>query len=137
MENLMGVGYQLTLSCIKDIANNVEGVYVDYDDNRFALIIPLQDNKRIQKVFGVFDENFEKVEFHSIVCDKEQADLVLLLNNQKSFNYSKFIIDADKVMISASVMVDYATPDILEEVMMEVATNADIWEKRFTAQDIY
>ena len=137
MENLAGVGYQLTLSCIKDIAHHIEGVYVDYDDNRFAVIVPLQKSKRIQKVFGLFDDHHEKVEFRSIVCDKEQADFVSLLNNQKSFNYAKFMIEDDKVLVSASVLVDYATPDILEKLIMEVAENADIWEKKFTEQDIY
>ncbi|MGK7393019.1 MAG: hypothetical protein ACNS62_00545 [Candidatus Cyclobacteriaceae bacterium M3_2C_046] len=122
---------------IKEFARQIEGIFVDYNDYKFAVIVPLIDSKRIQRVFGIIDEKFHRIEFRSMVCKKEQADFSELMEQQKEFIYSKFLKEEENVMISASLEIENAEFDLLRKVIMEVAEYADVWEKKFTGQDIY
>ena len=137
MENLLKIEPDFALTQVKEFAHRIEGVFVDYDENRFAVIVPLIENKRIQRVFGVVDRINQKVIFKSIVCRKDQADFELLMDNQRNFTYSKFIKEGDDVLISSSISLENATYDILKSIILEVAANADIWENKFTGKDVY
>jgi hypothetical protein len=126
-----------TLNYVKEFVKSIDGIFVDYTSDKFAVIIPLQASKRIQRVFGIITRKKDKLEFNSIVCTKDKADFERLSEEQKEFTYSKFIKEGDNVMISASINMETANYYLIQDVIMEVAKNADDWEKKLTGMDIY
>jgi hypothetical protein len=126
-----------TLNYVKEFVKSIDGIFVDYTSDKFAVIIPLQASKRIQRVFGIITRKKDKIEFNSIVCTKDKADFEHLSEEQKEFTYSKFIKEGDNVMISASINMETANYYLIQDIIMEVAKNADNWEKKLTGMDIY
>jgi hypothetical protein len=126
-----------SLESVKEFAHTIDGIYVDYTSEKFAVIVPLQKSKRIQRVFGLLNKKKNKLEFNSIVCPKDKANFEQLTAAQTEFTYSKFTIDGDNVMISASLNLDTLHDDSMREAIMEVAKNADNWEKNLTGLDVY
>lgn len=137
MENVLQVSNHSIFGVVKGFIQSIEGVFVDYDESRFAVIVPLVQSKRIQRVFGVLDHQKHKLEFKSIVCKKEDAKFEQLLETQKSFVYSKFLMDDDNVMISASISFENVNQELIKSIILEVAESADKWELELTGKDIY
>jgi hypothetical protein len=126
-----------TLNFVTEFVKSIDGIFVDYTQEKFAVIVPLHENKRIQRVFGKITIRKDKLQFFSIVCTKNQVDFEQLTEAQKDFTYSKFIMDGDNVMISASMNIESANYYLIQDIIMEVAKNADDWEKKLTGMDIY
>ncbi len=122
---------------VQEYIKAIDGIFVEYTSDKFAVIIPLQSSKRIQRVFGTFKYNKDIIEFSSVVCTKEKVDFEKLSEAQSDLTYSKFIKDGDNVIISASVSIENSNYFLIQDVIMEVAQNADSWEKRLTGMDLY
>lgn len=125
------------LEMVREFAHSVDGIFVDYTADRFAVVVPLTESDRIQKVFGIINEKKERIEFYSMVCQKVKVDFEKLSMAQRNFTYARFIKEDDSLLLFASVSLDSVSYPILEEVIMEVAKNADLWERKFTIADPY
>lgn len=129
MDELVGPT-QYTLESIRDFIESIDGIFVDYTADKFAVIVPLQESQKIQKVFGVINEEKERVEFYAMISQNAKVDFEKLSELQRNFTYSRFIKEEGSILIFASISLENVSYSILAEVVMEVAKNADVWEKR-------
>lgn len=129
MDELVGPT-QYTLESIRDFIESIDGIFVDYTADKFAVIVPLQESQKIQKVFGVINEEKERVEFYAMISQNAKVDFEELSELQRNFTYSRFIKEEGSILLFASISLENVSYSILAEVVMEVAKNADLWEKR-------
>lgn len=126
---------------LHDFAISINGQYSEYDGSRSIIVVPLKDD-RFQAVVGhQFTNkkyNKEVIEFTSKVCQiKEKINFSELLRETESFIHAKFIIGEDDYLkVASSNFVEMCTPELLKEVIIEVAFVADEWEFRITGADV-
>jgi len=126
---------------IKKLAARIGGQYDEYNENKWILIVPLQDG-RYQAVIGtiLFHEKYQKtlIELASKVADFHPGiELKSLLEENTKCCHAKFSIADDTIRIEASAYVDNVTEEMLEEMILEVANTADEWEFRLTGIDVH
>lgn len=122
---------------VQEYIKAIDGIFVEYTSDKFAVIIPLQSSKRIQRVFGTIKHQKDIIEFSSMVSTKDKVDFEKLSEAQRDLTYSKFIKEGDNVIISASVSIENSNYFLIQDVIMEVALNADSWEKKLTGMVLY
>lgn len=122
-------------------ADEIDGQYSEYDDNKSIIIVPLPD-ERFQTVVGHVKESkrYHKtgIEFSSNVCPfKDTIDLKSLLEENANLNHARFVIVEDFVKVEASAFLESATENIIKEIIQEVANIADEYEFKLTGEDVH
>jgi hypothetical protein len=80
----------------------------------------------------------EQLVFTSKVCEYDSSiNPKELLEENFTFDYSKFILDDGYLKIEASCIPSSAQEEQLKEMIQEVASLADQFELKFTGQDIH
>jgi hypothetical protein len=126
---------------LEDFATAINGQYSEYDDSKSVIVVPLKD-ERYQAVVATkfINEKYHKevVEFTSKVCSiNEKINYVQLLKETESFIHAKLIIGEDDFLkVASSTFLDVSTPELLKEIIIEVAYVADDWELIITGADV-
>jgi len=125
---------------MENYANEVNGKYSEYDDNKSVIIVPLKD-QRFQSVVGekkhVEQYGREGIEFSSKVCRFDsRIDLQQLMAENTKFWHAKFAIVDDHIQVEASTFLDNVSEGLLKEMIEEVANAADDWEFKLTGKDV-
>ena len=126
---------------MESFANEINGQFSEYDDNRSVIVIPV-DGNRFQSVFGIkkYSERYQKtgLEFSSKVCPiTDDIDLSELLKENARFCYAKFIIEDGFLKVESSLFLENVSEGLIKELIVEVAQVADEWEFRLTGQDVH
>ena len=126
---------------MQQYADEIKGQYSEYDNHKSIIIVPLPD-ERYQTVLVYLRQNnrYRKtiIEFSSKVCPfSDDLDLKLLLEENANLNHVKFVLVDDFVKVEASCFTDSATPELLKEIIQEVANVADEFEFKLTGEDVH
>jgi hypothetical protein len=126
---------------LEDFATAINGEYSDYDASKSVIVVPLKD-ERFQTVVAsrFINKKYHKevIEFTSKVCSiNEKINFDQLLRETESFIHAKFVVGSDDFLkVASSTFVDACTPELLKEIIIEVAYVADDWEMIITGDDI-
>ena len=82
--------------------------------------------------------NRKMVRVSSVVCPVSgQEDLSMLLEQSAYFNYCRFAIRNNKIVVEAVTRADEAVSGLVDEIIMEVANLADQYELKLTRRDLH
>ena len=126
---------------MRNYAQEVGGQFSEYDKEKSIIVVPLPQG-RFQTIIGLQKgnqvSNRSIIEVSSKICQfKETLDLVGLLRENSQLHYSRFSMVEDYLKLEACIYLDQVTEEILTEMIMEVAENADNWEQRLTGVDVH
>ncbi|MEO9802328.1 MAG: hypothetical protein ABJF04_03725 [Reichenbachiella sp.] len=122
---------------MKSYAEEIKGNFSQYDDQRFVIVVPL-DEERQQAVVGEIDTENNLISISSKVCVAEDSIQFkeLLEENHKS-TFSKFTIVNGFLKVESRSPADIVSDELLKRSIQEVAQLADKWEMNITGQDIF
>ncbi len=126
---------------IKQYADQIGGQFTDYDHSKSVIVIPL-DKSRFQTVLATSQKSQvsgrDQTVFTSKVCEyKKDIDLKMLMEQNGSFDYSKFVLEDGYLKVEASCLNASASEAQVKEMIQEVAQLADHYEYKLTGQDIH
>jgi hypothetical protein len=126
---------------MEKFATDIDGRYSEYDKNKSVVIVPVNDS-RFQTVLGriLFFEEQDKagVEFSSKVCEYDVSiDLTDLLEWNSRLCYARFVIREGFLKVESAAYAEHINPELLKDMIMEVARTADKWEFTLTGQDVH
>lgn len=126
---------------LKQYADQIGGQFTDYDHIKSVIVVPL-DKSRFQTVLATTQKSLvsgrDQSVFTSKVCEyKNGMDLKMLMEQNASFDYSKFVLEDGYVKIEASCLTSSASEAQVKEMIQEVAQMADHYEYKLTGQDIH
>jgi len=126
---------------VNQYANQIGGQFTDYNHEKAVVVIPL-DNERFQTILCITQKSSisgkEQVLFTSKVCEwHDDLDAKELLNQNAAFDYAKFILDDNFLKIETSCLAGSATEEQIKEMIQEVATQADLFELKYTGEDVH
>jgi hypothetical protein len=126
---------------VQHYAEEINGEYTDYDHSKSVVIVPI-DGSRFQTVLCITQRSpvsgREQVIFSSKVCQLNiPLDYKRLLEQNASFDYSKFILEDEYLKVTASCLADTVHEEQIKEMIQEVAQLADHYELKITGQDIH
>lgn len=122
---------------MKSYAEEINGNFSEYDDNRSVIVVPL-DLDRQQAVVGELDKDTNMVVISSKVCiaDDRIRYKDLLEENHKSV-YGKFTITNDFLKVESKTHANEVQEETLKKTIQELAKMADKWELNITGRDIF
>ena len=126
---------------LKQYADQIGGQFTDYDHAKSVIVIPL-DKSRFQTVLATSQKSQvsgrDQTVFTSKVCEfKNNLDLKMLMEQNGSFDYSKFVLEDGYLKVEASCLTASASEAQVKEMIQEVAQLADHYEYKLTGQDIH
>jgi hypothetical protein len=126
---------------MKNYADQIGGQYSQYDAEHSIIIVPVSGG-RFQTLLGTIKKsdlyNHQLIVLHSKVCAvSANLDYRMLLEQTMFFNYCRFVIDQNYLLIEAVAPVHHLSDDVIKEMMQEVANLADQYEMKLTGNDIY
>lgn len=129
------------ITTVKKYADQIGGQYTDYDQSRSVIVIPL-DRSRFQTVLAQTQKSpvsgRDQAVFTSKVCEyRAEMDLKSLLEQNASFDYSKFVLEDGYLKVEASCLASSTSEEQVREMIQEVAQLADHFEDKLTGQDIH
>ena len=129
------------LSSVELHADQIGGQFTDYDHIKSVIVVPL-DKSRFQTVLATTQKSQvsgrDQAVFTSKVCEyKNSIDLKMLMEQNASFDYSKFVVEDGYVKVEASCLTSTTSEIQLKEMIQEVAHLADHYEFKLTGQDIH
>jgi hypothetical protein len=129
------------INTVKQYADQIGGQFTDYDHSKSVIVVPL-DKSRFQTVLAVTQKSAvsgrDQAVFTSKVCEYSAGiDLKMLLEQNASFDYSKFVVEDGYLKVEASCLPSTASEAQVKEMIQEVAQLADHYEYRLTGQDIH
>ncbi len=129
------------INTIKQYADQIGGQFTDYDHTKSVIVVPL-DKSRFQTVLALSQKSpvsgKEQTIFTSKVCEfNANIDLKMLMEQNGTFDYSKFILEDGYLKIEASCLSSTASEAQVKEMIQEVAQLADQYEYKLTGQDIH
>ena len=129
------------INTVKQYADQIGGQYTDYDHTKSVIVVPL-DKSRFQTVLAVTQKSpvsgRDQAVFTSKVCEYNTSiDLKMLMEQNASFDYSKFVVEDGYLKVEASCLPSTASEAQVKEMIQEVAQVADHYEYRLTGQDIH
>jgi len=123
-----------------DFAQEIGGQFSEYDKTKSIIVIPLEQG-RFQTVIGRKKEETSKramIEISSKICRyKDTLNLLELLEENSNLCHSKFTISEDYLKVEATTSIEAIAPEILKEMILEVAEVADHWEQRLAGVDVH
>jgi hypothetical protein len=129
------------INTVKAYADQIGGQFTDYDQSKSVIVVPL-DKSRYQTVLAVSQKSpvsgREQTVFTSKVCEfTTSLDLKMLMEQNASFDYSKFVVEDGFLKVEASCLEASTTETQVKEMIQEVAQLADHYEYKLTGQDIH
>lgn len=129
------------INTVKQYADQIGGQFTDYDHSKSVIVVPL-DRSRFQTVLAVTQKSpvsgRDQAVFTSKVCEYSTSiDLKMLMEQNASFDYSKFVVEDGYLKVEASCLPSTASEAQVKEMIQEVAQLADHYEYRLTGQDIH
>ncbi len=128
------------INFMRGFAQQVGGQFSEYDQNKSIIVIPLEQG-RFQTVIGRKKEEASArsvVEISSKICRyKDTLNLMELLQENANLCHSKFTILDDYLKVEATTSIEAITPEVLKEMILEVAEVADHWEQRLAGVDVH
>lgn len=126
---------------MKKYADQIGGQYTDYDPSQSIIIVPVPGN-RFQTVLGTIKKNDlynrSLLTLTSKVCQpKPGIDYKMLLEQSAYFNYCRFIISDNYLMIEAVSALETVSEETVKEMLQEIANLADQYELKLTSSDIH
>lgn len=126
---------------MKKYADQIGGQYTEYDATHSVIIMPVSGS-RFQTVLGTIKKNElynrSLLTLNSKVCKiKSGLDFSMLLEQAAFFNYCRFVISDNYLMVEAVSAVDGLTENTIKEMLQEVANLADQYEMKLTESDIH
>jgi hypothetical protein len=126
---------------VEQYAEQIGGQFTDYDHTKSVVVVPINGN-RFQTVLAFQQQSAvsrrERAVFTSKVCPYSSTlELRLLLEQNASFDYSKFVLHDGYLKIEASCLVEHVTETQVKEMIQEVAQLADHFELKLTGKDIH
>lgn len=122
---------------MKSYAEEIKGNFSQYDDQRFVIVVPLEEERQ-QAVVGEIDLDNNLISISSKVCVAED-DIqfrALLQENHHSI-FSKFTIVNGFLKVESRAPADITSNEQLKRTIQEVAQMADKWELNITGHDIF
>lgn len=131
------------MNYVQQYAEEIGGQYTDYDHTKSVVVIPLNDS-RFQTVLALRQKSpvsgKDQAVFSSKVCDLRKGvniSLEDLMEQNASFDYSKFVLQDGFLKVEASCVASSANESQLKEMLQEVAQLADHYELKLTGKDIH
>lgn len=129
------------INTVKQYADQIGGQFTDYDHSKSVIVVPI-DKSRFQTVLAVTQKSAvsgrDQAVFTSKVCEyNSNIDLKMLMEQNASFDYSKFVVEDGYLKVEASCLPSTASEAQVKEMIQEVAQLADHYEYRLTGQDVY
>ena len=129
------------ITTVKQYADQIGGQFTDYDHSKSVIVVPL-DASRFQTVLAIMQKSpvsgKDQAIFTSKVCQyNTNIDLKMLLEQNGSFDYSKFVLEDGYVKVEASCLSSSTSEAQVKEMIQEVAQLADHYEYRLTGQDVH
>lgn len=129
------------LNLARQFAEEKGGQFTDYDHTKSVIVLPLTDG-RYQTILAIARTSTtsgkELAVFTSKVCPLDAAvNLRALLEDNLTFDYSKYCIEDGYLKVEASCVVATANDAQVKEMIQEVALIADKMELKFTGLDVH
>ncbi len=126
---------------LKQYADQIGGQFTDYDHIKSVIVVPL-DKSRFQTVLATTQKSQvsgrDQAVFTSKVCEyRNNIDLKVLMEQNSTFDYSKFVLADGYLKVEASCLTASASEAQVKEMIQEVAQLADHYELKLTGQDIH
>ena len=126
---------------LKQYAEQIGGQFTDYDHIKSVIVVPL-DKSRFQTVLATTQKSQvsgrDQAVFTSKVCEyKNGIDLKMLMEQNGTFDYSKFVLEDGYLKVEASCLTSSASEAQVKEMIQEVAQLADHYEYKLTGGDIH
>jgi len=126
---------------LKQYADQIGGQFTDYDHIKSVIVVPL-DKSRYQTVLATTQKSpvsgRDQAVFTSKVCEyRNGIDLKTLMEQNATFDYSKFVVEDGYLKVEASCLAASASEAQLQEMIQEVAQLADHYEFKLTGEDIH
>jgi hypothetical protein len=129
------------ITTLKQYADQIGGQFTDYDHSKSVIVVPL-DASRFQTVLAVTQKSAvsgrDQAVFTSKVCEYSPSiDLKMLMEQNASFDYSKFVLEDGYIKVEASCLASSTSESQVKEMIQEVAQLADHYEYKLTGQDVH
>lgn len=126
---------------IRQHIDEIGGQFTDYDHTKAVVVVPIHKG-RFQTVLAIIKPSQvsgkDLAVFTSKVCEfANSINSKELLEENASFDYSKFIVEDGYLKMEASCPAANVTEAQVKEMLQEVATMADKFEMELTGQDVY
>lgn len=129
------------MNYVQQYAEQIGGQFTDYDHKKSVVVVPI-NGSRFQTVLAITQTSAvsgrDQALFTSKVCEFSSGlDLKNLLEQNGSFDYSKFVLEEGFLKIEASCLASSVSQDQIKEMIQEVAQLADHYEFKLTGKDIH
>jgi hypothetical protein len=129
------------MNYVQEYAEQIGGQYTDYDHTKSVLVVPITGS-RFQTVLAITQisavSGRDQALFTSKVCEfSNSIDLKSLMEQNRRFDYSKFILEEGYLKIEASCLASSVSEDQIKEMIQEVAQLADHYELKLTGRDVH
>jgi len=129
------------MNYVQQYAEQIGGQFTDYDHKKSVVVVPI-NGSRFQTVLAITQVSAvsgrDQALFTSKVCEYSSSlDLKNLLEQNASFDYSKFVLDEGYLKVEASCLAASVSQDQIKEMIQEVAQLADHYELKLTGKDIH
>lgn len=129
------------MNYVQQYAEQIGGQFTDYDHKKSVVVVPI-NGSRFQTVLAITQTSAvsgrDQALFTSKVCEFSSGlDLKNLLEQNGSFDYSKFVLEEGFLKIEASCLAASVSQDQIKEMIQEVAQLADHYEFKLTGKDIH
>jgi hypothetical protein len=129
------------ITTVKQYADQIGGQFTDYDHTKSVIVVPL-DASRFQTVLAITQKSAvsgrDQAIFTSKVCEfNSNIDLKMLMEQNASFDYSKFVVEDGYIKVEASCLASSTSESQVKEMIQEVAQLADHYEYKLTGQDLH
>ena len=115
-------------SFMKLYADEINGNYSEYDEQRSVIIVPLE-MERQQAVVGELDSGNNMITISSKVCvASDNIKFKDLLKENHRSTYGKFTIANDFLKVEYKSSLKNSNDEDLKDAIQEVANMADRWE---------
>lgn len=122
---------------IKTYAEAIEAKYSAYDDSKAAVIVPIGQHRHQTVLAELKSINgISYIRLSSKISNKHAIKDEGIYDRQKNLLFGKLIIEQDYLEIRA-YLEDTMSPELIKEIINELAAFGDIYEKKYTGRDIF
>lgn len=133
MQNLV----MKVVEIVKTYAESIGAKHSAYDDNKAVVIVPIGQHRHqtvlaeLKSINGVaYIRLSSKISNKSAIKDED------IYERQKNLLFGKLIIEQDYLEIRA-YLEECMSPELIKEIINELAAFGDIYEKKYTGKDIF
>ncbi len=125
----------------KRFAEEINGQYTEYDENKSVFIVPLPDGRNqtvIAEIFHHDQYDRKVVRIDSKICNLfSPIKYSQILGASTKFVHARFIAEDSFLKAESSFFMDHLNETVIKEMILEVAQVADEWELKITGEDIH